>query len=144
MGCSYLTRASTMYDPYLRTSLYISFCPPENPLQFAKIINGNCSPLLKSLIACAVLKAELGYQTPPASLVICSAESGFAGSAGVMFSTDRVSTAMTPIGIPPRRARPTTTVFAHPPRVSTNESLSKRPDWNPSSSSLPAISHLTS
>src|SRR3569833_4667720 len=95
-------------------------------------------------MACAVLKAELGYQTPPASLVTCSIESGLAGSAGVMFSTLRVSTAMTPMGMPPSRARPTTTVRAQPPRDSTKESLSKRPGWKSAPSCLPEIIHLTS
>lgn len=117
-----------MYDPYFKTSLYMSLWPPEKPRQLARIISGSCSPTLKSRIACAVLKAELGYQTPPASLEICSVESGLAGSAGVTFSTDRVSTAIIPMGIPPRRPRPTTTVFAHPLRDSWNESLSNKPD----------------
>ena len=144
MGCSNLTSASTMYDPYFSTSLYMSRCPPEKPRQLARIINGSCSPLLKSRIACAVLKALFGYHTPPASLVTCSIESGLAGSAGDTFSTERVSTAMTPMGMPPRRARPTTTVRAQPPRVSSNEFLSKRPDRKPSSVCWPAIKCLTS
>ena len=122
-----------MYEPYLSTSLYMSRWPPEKPRQLARIMSGSCSPLLKSRIACAVLKAELGYQTPPASLVTCSMESGLAGSAGETFSTERVSTPMTPTGIPPRRARPVTTVRAQPPRDSLKESLSKRPDKKPSS-----------
>ena len=44
-----------------------------------------------------------------------------AGSAGVVASAVRVSVMMTPQGIPPRRARPTTSVLAHPPRVSGKE-----------------------
>lgn len=144
IGCSYLTSASTIMEPYLSTSLYMSRWPPEKPRQLARIMSGSCSPWLKSLIACAVLNAEFGYQTPPASDVTCSIESGFAGSAGVTLVTERVSTPMTPIGMPPRRARPTTTVLAQPPRVSSKEPRSKRPERNPSSSSLPAISHLTS
>ena len=133
-----------MYDPYLSTSLYISLCPPEKPLQLARIMSGSCSPLLKSRIACAVLNALLGYHTPPASLVICSMESGLAGSAGVTFSTERVSTPMTPTGIPPRRARPTTTVRAQPPSASSKEFLSKRPLRKPSSVCWPAMRWRTS
>ena len=36
--------------------------PPENPLQLAKMNNGRSSRFMSS-IACAVLKAESGYQT---------------------------------------------------------------------------------
>lgn len=41
-------------------------------------------------------------------------ESKFAGSAGMINSTVRVSTAITPTGIPPNRARPVITVCAQP------------------------------
>jgi hypothetical protein len=73
-------------------------------------------------------------------MIFCSFESGFAGSAGTTRSIVRVSTAMAPMGMPPRRARPTTTVWAQPERVSWNESLSKKPEsQRPSDSSvLPA------
>lgn len=59
-----------------------------------------------------------------------------AGSAGVVASAVRVSVMMTPMGMPPSRARPTTTVLAHPARVSMKEPLSKNPEIHVPSSSL--------
>ena len=44
------------------------------------------------------------------SNITCDSVSRFAGSAGTIHSTERVSTAMTPQGIPPSLARPHTTV----------------------------------
>ena len=43
----------------------MSRVPPLKPRQLAKIITGSCSPLLKSLKACAVLKALSGNHTLP-------------------------------------------------------------------------------
>ena len=70
--------------------------------------------------------------TWPARWSIFSSLSMSAGSAGTSTSTVRVSTATTPTGTPPKRARPTTTVFAQPWRISSNESWSKKP-WSHSS-----------
>ena len=67
-----------------------------------------------------------------------------AGSAGMTCSMDLVVTAITPIGIPPSFARPVTTVFAHPPRVSIQESLSKNPEIHFPSTTCPAIMFLGS
>ncbi|KAH9419583.1 hypothetical protein DERP_009640 [Dermatophagoides pteronyssinus] len=50
-----------------------------------------------------------------------------AGSAGIINSTARVSTAITPTGIPPSRARPVTTVNAQPDIISCQEPRSKKP-----------------
>merc|ERR1719272_1334155 len=85
-------------------------------------------------MAVAVLNAESGYQTCPAWWCTCASESMFAGSAGIITSTELVSTAITPTGMPPRRARPVMTVLAHPPSISVNEPLSNRPDSHPEGS----------
>lgn len=97
--------------------------PPEKPLQLAKTMRGSPS-LFMSLMAWAVLKAESGNHTCPACWMICkrtcrrhnqetghklrsptsltlASESKLAGSAGMDSSTDLVSTATTPVGIPP-------------------------------------------
>eukprot|EP00160_Parvularia_atlantis_P017284 Unigene5881_Nuclearia_a/m.17975 Unigene5881_Nuclearia_a/g.17975 ORF Unigene5881_Nuclearia_a/g.17975 Unigene5881_Nuclearia_a/m.17975 type:complete len:301 (+) Unigene5881_Nuclearia_a:796-1698(+) len=142
-GWRYSRSASTIIAPYLSTWSNMSRWPPENPRQLAKIISGSSSPWLKSLIACAVLNAESGNQTCPACCSTCCCDSALAGSAGITASIVRVSTAITPIGTPPSRARPVTTVLAHPPSVSTNESRSNRPLTHrpPFSSSWPAIRH---
>mmetsp|Transcript_29822 Transcript_29822/g.41222 ORF Transcript_29822/g.41222 Transcript_29822/m.41222 type:complete len:206 (-) Transcript_29822:5661-6278(-) len=132
-GWRYSRRESTIMAPNFNTSLYMSRVPPENPRQLAKMKSGSCSPLLKSRMAVAVLNAESGNHTWPACGRTTSDELGLAGSAGTNCSTDRVSTATMPTGTPPRRARPTTTVFPHPASVSTKESLSKRPDFQPPS-----------
>mmetsp|Transcript_15342 Transcript_15342/g.33136 ORF Transcript_15342/g.33136 Transcript_15342/m.33136 type:complete len:257 (+) Transcript_15342:678-1448(+) len=138
-GCLYSRSASTIMAPYLSTSLYMSRVPPEKPRQLAKMNSGSCSPLLKSLIAVAVLKALSGNHTCPACVFTTSAEVGVAGSAGATCSTERVSTAMMPQGYPPRRARPTTTVLPQPPSVSTKEPWSKSPlCHSPSGVSTPA------
>ena len=47
-----------------------------------------------------------------------SREMGLAGSAGMRCSTSRVSTAITPMGMPPKRARPTTTDLPQSARYS--------------------------
>lgn len=52
---------------------------------------------------------------------------GLAGSAGIRCSTSRVSTAITPTGMPPNRARPTTTDLPHPAKYSWKLPLSKKP-----------------
>mmetsp|Transcript_40106 Transcript_40106/g.95123 ORF Transcript_40106/g.95123 Transcript_40106/m.95123 type:complete len:289 (+) Transcript_40106:818-1684(+) len=137
-GCLYSRRASTILAPNLRISLAMSRVPPEKPRQLAKIISGRFSPRLKSAIACAVLNAESGNHTWPACCSTVSRESGLAGSAGRMRSERRVSTAMTPIGMPPRRARPTTTDLPHPARYSLKVPLSKKPDCHLSPSITPA------
>ena len=49
---------------------------------------------------------------------MASREMGLAGSAGMRCSTSRVSTAITPIGMPPKRARPTTTDLPQSARYS--------------------------
>lgn len=67
------------------------------------------------------------WETCPALWTVFSSLSKSAGSAGSSTSTVRVSTATTPTGTPPSRARPTTTVFAQPCNISSNESLSKKP-----------------
>ena len=64
--------------------------PPLNPRQLAKMMRGSSS-LLKSLIACAVLYAELGNHTWPACCVIFVSVSKLAGSAGSSHSTDLVT-----------------------------------------------------
>lgn len=107
---------------------FLPFIPPEKPLQFANTMSGRRSRL-KSLMAWAVLKAESGNHTWPAcwrtwhfkrtqiqvntatthsviiqiynTTITFDSESRFAGSAGTVSSTVRVSTAMTPRGIPP-------------------------------------------
>mmetsp|Transcript_14912 Transcript_14912/g.40017 ORF Transcript_14912/g.40017 Transcript_14912/m.40017 type:complete len:200 (+) Transcript_14912:878-1477(+) len=133
-GLLYSRNASTIRLPNLRTSSNISRIPPEKPRQFAKMNSGRFS-LSRSLMVCAVLCAESGYHTCPACMLFTSFVSGEAGSAGTNFSTLRVSTETTPTGIPPSRARPHTTVLAHPARDSRHEPLSNSPD---SPSALPA------
>lgn len=56
-----------------------------------------------------------------------ASESRLAGSAGRLSSTVRVSTAITPTGIPPKRARPHTTVCAHGNKISSHDPRSKNP-----------------
>mmetsp|Transcript_91067 Transcript_91067/g.278769 ORF Transcript_91067/g.278769 Transcript_91067/m.278769 type:complete len:261 (+) Transcript_91067:860-1642(+) len=126
-GCLYSTRASTIWAPNLSTSWYMSRVPPEKPRQFAKIISGKFSPRLKSRIAVAVLEALSGNQTCPACGSRTSMLAGFAGSAGTRRSTFRVSTAMTPMGMPPSFARPTTTLLPQPSRYSWKLPSSKKP-----------------
>mmetsp|Transcript_30746 Transcript_30746/g.52577 ORF Transcript_30746/g.52577 Transcript_30746/m.52577 type:complete len:234 (-) Transcript_30746:5345-6046(-) len=128
-GCLYLRRLSTMYAPNLRTSPNMSRVPPEKPRQLAKTMRGRFSAELKSATACAVLKAESGYQTCPAWARTDSREAGLAGSAGMRCSTSLVSTAITPIGTPPSLARPTTTDLPQSPRYSVKLPVSKKPDW---------------
>mmetsp|Transcript_22162 Transcript_22162/g.46638 ORF Transcript_22162/g.46638 Transcript_22162/m.46638 type:complete len:231 (-) Transcript_22162:2095-2787(-) len=125
-GCSYATKASTIRDPYFKTSSNISRWPPLNPRQLAKTIRGKSS-VRKSLMAWAVLYALFGNQTQPASWITASEALTSAGSAGLIFSAVRFSVMTTPIGIPPRRALPTTTDLAHPARVSLKLPLSKNP-----------------
>mmetsp|Transcript_13101 Transcript_13101/g.27698 ORF Transcript_13101/g.27698 Transcript_13101/m.27698 type:complete len:209 (+) Transcript_13101:1076-1702(+) len=138
-GCLYSTRASTIMAPNLRISPAMSRVPPEKPRQLAKIMSGRFSPRPKSLIACAVLYAESGYQTWPACGRIISRDASFPGSAGMRCSTRRVSTAITPIGMPPRRARPTTTDLPQPARYSLKVLRSKKPETQvPSGARVPA------
>ena len=61
------------------------------------------------------------------------------GSAGTCFMTVELSTAMTPTGTPPRRARPVTTVPAHPACASVQLPRSKRPVRTESGPARPAI-----
>ena len=56
------------------------------------------------------------FQAFPPMVSLVSRLSGLDGSAGTKRSTPRVSTAITPIGMPPRRARPTMTVWPQPSR----------------------------
>eukprot|EP00596_Hydrurales_sp_CCMP1899_P007798 CAMPEP_0119050752 /NCGR_PEP_ID=MMETSP1177-20130426/71543_1 /TAXON_ID=2985 /ORGANISM="Ochromonas sp, Strain CCMP1899" /LENGTH=55 /DNA_ID=CAMNT_0007029493 /DNA_START=1008 /DNA_END=1175 /DNA_ORIENTATION=- len=49
---------------------------------------------------------------------------------------------MTPIGIPPSRPRPITTVFAQPLSASTNDPLSKKPDCQVAFSLVPVVKPL--
>mmetsp|Transcript_36878 Transcript_36878/g.91108 ORF Transcript_36878/g.91108 Transcript_36878/m.91108 type:complete len:476 (+) Transcript_36878:152-1579(+) len=125
MGCLYSRRASTMYAPYLRISPYMSRRPPANPRQLAKMISGSPSRFM-SPMACAVLNAESGNHTCPAwvSSAICAPSN--AGSAGTVFSEVRVSTATAPMGRPPRRARPVTTLRPQSFITSMNEPRSKK------------------
>jgi hypothetical protein len=68
------------------------------------------------------LNALSGYHTCPACCSTCCCDSGLAGSAGTTASTVRVSTTMTPSGMPCSRARPVTTVLAHlPPTVQLSD-----------------------
>mmetsp|Transcript_56351 Transcript_56351/g.154847 ORF Transcript_56351/g.154847 Transcript_56351/m.154847 type:complete len:256 (-) Transcript_56351:163-930(-) len=128
-----------MYAPNLSTSPYMSRVPPEKPRQLAKTMRGRFSALLKSAMAWAVLKAESGYQTCPACARTASRDAGLAGSAGMRCSTRRVSTAMTPIGMPPSLARPTTTDLPQSARYSVNEPWSKKPESKvPSGAATPA------
>mmetsp|Transcript_30542 Transcript_30542/g.53706 ORF Transcript_30542/g.53706 Transcript_30542/m.53706 type:complete len:268 (-) Transcript_30542:1971-2774(-) len=136
MSCS--RSASTIMAPNLSTSSYMSRVPPLKPRQFAKTMTGKRSPL-KSRMACAVLKAESGYQTWPACMRTFSRLSGSAGSAGTRFSMARVSTAITPMGMPPSVARPATTLLPQPPRYSVKLPASKKPGMNePSAPVVPA------
>ena len=50
-----------------------------------------------------------------------ASESILAGSAGTVDSTVRVSTQITPSGIPPNRARPHTTDWAHGDMICTKQ-----------------------
>mmetsp|Transcript_32431 Transcript_32431/g.68213 ORF Transcript_32431/g.68213 Transcript_32431/m.68213 type:complete len:237 (+) Transcript_32431:1672-2382(+) len=128
-----------MYEPNLRISPNMSRVPPEKPRQLAKTMSGRFSAWLKSAIACAVLKAESGYQTCPACASTVSRELGLAGSAGMRCSTRRVSTAMTPMGTPPSLARPTTTDLPQSAKYSSKESSSKKPETHvPSAAAVPA------
>ncbi len=96
-GCLYSLSPSTIYAPNFSTWSYMSedrralsvsrdhhsslkrillhflyhwpFIPPEKPLQLANTMSGSPS-LLKSLMACAVLKAESGNHTCPACWMI--------------------------------------------------------------------------
>mmetsp|Transcript_33163 Transcript_33163/g.74911 ORF Transcript_33163/g.74911 Transcript_33163/m.74911 type:complete len:223 (+) Transcript_33163:758-1426(+) len=137
-GCSYSTRASTIMAPNLRISPAMSRVPPLNPRQLAKMMSGRFSPRPKSWIAWAVLYALSGYHTCPAWGCRASREAGLAGSAGMRCSTSRVSTEMTPMGMPPRRARPTTTDLPQSGRYSVKEPLSKKPLTHPCGVSCPA------
>uniref|UniRef100_A0A182V822 Uncharacterized protein n=1 Tax=Anopheles merus TaxID=30066 RepID=A0A182V822_ANOME len=96
------------------------------PRQLARIISGSSSRP-KSLIACAVLNDESGNHTWPACWNVFASESRLAGSAGMVTSTVRVSTAITPTGMPPSLARPVTTVWAHGSIISANVPRSKKP-----------------
>lgn len=91
------------------------------------MINKDKFSRLKSLIAWAVLNALSGYHTFPAFSSIRSIDFLSAGSAGIIFVVGLVSTTITPTGIPPKRARPTTTPLAQAAKVSVNELLSNRP-----------------
>mmetsp|Transcript_128291 Transcript_128291/g.357090 ORF Transcript_128291/g.357090 Transcript_128291/m.357090 type:complete len:463 (-) Transcript_128291:740-2128(-) len=138
-GCRYSTRASTICAPNFSTSPYMSRVPPEKPRQLAKIITGRFSPRLKSRRAVAVLKALSGNHTCPACGSTTSRLCGFAGSAGTRRSTFRVSTAMTPMGMPPSFARPTTTLLPQPPKYSRKLPSSKNPvSRAPSGVTVPA------
>lgn len=66
--------------------------------------------------------------TWPAWLTVFSSLCKSAGSAGISTATDLVSTATRPTGIPPNLALPTMTDLAQPFRISSNVSLSKKPD----------------
>ena len=60
---------------------------------------------------CSVLFcSSMQFKRVPTSLL-----SGFPGSAGILCSTSRVSTAITPTFIPPNFALPVTTLLPHPP-----------------------------
>mmetsp|Transcript_12096 Transcript_12096/g.51970 ORF Transcript_12096/g.51970 Transcript_12096/m.51970 type:complete len:341 (+) Transcript_12096:260-1282(+) len=139
-GWRYTRSSSTIIAPNLRISPYMSRVPPENPRQLAKMISGKFSALLKSRIAVAVLCALSGNHTWPACAKTVSRDSGLAGSAGMRCSIRRVSTAITPMGTPPKRARPHTTDLPQSASVSVHEPLSKNPDvHSPSAPSTPAI-----
>mmetsp|Transcript_7900 Transcript_7900/g.29134 ORF Transcript_7900/g.29134 Transcript_7900/m.29134 type:complete len:204 (+) Transcript_7900:818-1429(+) len=116
----------------------MSRVPPLKPRQFAKMNKGKFSALLKSRIAVAVLCALSGNQTWPAWAKTASRDSGLAGSAGIRCSIKRVSTAMTPHGMPPRRARPVTTDLPQSGKVSVHELTSKKPFAKPPSVLTPA------
>mmetsp|Transcript_92559 Transcript_92559/g.238984 ORF Transcript_92559/g.238984 Transcript_92559/m.238984 type:complete len:225 (-) Transcript_92559:4763-5437(-) len=116
----------------------MSRVPPEKPRQLAKMSSGKFSPRLKSRMAVAVLKALSGNQTWPAWGSITSWLSGFAGSAGILLSALRVSTAMTPMGMPPSLARPTTTLRPQPSKYSWKVPSSKKPVSLPSGVVVPA------
>ena len=69
-------------------------------------------------------------------------ELGLAGSAGMVHSTERVSTAMTPQGIPPSLARPHTTVMAQLSSVSMNEPWSKNPLTQSPPPAMSDVNHI--
>mmetsp|Transcript_25305 Transcript_25305/g.75302 ORF Transcript_25305/g.75302 Transcript_25305/m.75302 type:complete len:212 (+) Transcript_25305:1295-1930(+) len=92
------------------------------------MMSGRFSPRLKSRMAVAVLWALSGNQTWPACGSTTSWLSGLAGSAGTRRSTLRVSTAMTPMGMPPSLARPVTTLRPQPSRHSWKVPSSKKPE----------------
>ena len=75
LTCLYSRSASTIMAPNLSTSLYMSRVPPEKPRQLANTKSGSCSPLLKSLMAVAVLYALSGNHTCPACQPTCRFES---------------------------------------------------------------------
>mmetsp|Transcript_8566 Transcript_8566/g.34863 ORF Transcript_8566/g.34863 Transcript_8566/m.34863 type:complete len:267 (-) Transcript_8566:5720-6520(-) len=117
--------ASTMYEPYLRISPNMSRRPPAKPRKLANIMSGRPSSL-RSFIICTVLHALSGNHTVPACCSTWRCDPSKPGSAGTTFSVSRVSTAMAPMGVPPRRARPHTTVLPQPMRHSVNEPRSKK------------------
>ena len=80
-----------------------------------------------------ILPANTSHLNIDIQLTVLSV-SGFAGSAGCVHSTERVSAVTIPQGIPPSLARPHTTVIAQLLRVSMKVSLSKKPHsqtWPP-------------
>mmetsp|Transcript_26316 Transcript_26316/g.81279 ORF Transcript_26316/g.81279 Transcript_26316/m.81279 type:complete len:240 (-) Transcript_26316:5387-6106(-) len=115
-----------MLAPNLSTSSNMSRMPPEKPRQLARMKHGRRS-WWKSSSASAVLRALSGNQTWPACASTAAELSGSAGSAGSYLRTLRVSTMMTPAGMPPRVARPTTTVLAQSESDSTHEPASNMP-----------------
>mmetsp|Transcript_6101 Transcript_6101/g.24353 ORF Transcript_6101/g.24353 Transcript_6101/m.24353 type:complete len:267 (+) Transcript_6101:774-1574(+) len=120
-GCSYVLSASTMPEPCCKIPSYKSRRPPEKPRQQANTTTGSAS-LAMSSSACAVLAALSGYQTCPACSSSTSvAESDRPGSPGTTFVTAVTCVAMTPTGMPPSVARPTTTVCAQLSMSSTKE-----------------------
>ena len=107
--------------------------PPEKPRQLART-SSRPSPVLKSWMACAVLYAESGNQTPPACICFCGFDSRLAlGSTA--FSTVRFSMTITPMGTPPGRGRRRSSIG----RVSVNEPASSSPGLNAPSTSPPQI-----
>ena len=82
---------------------------------------------MKSRMAWAVLKAESGNHTCPACATTFSMLAGEAGSAGLTAVVVRNSGTITPTGMPPSLALPTTTLLAHPDRDSCQESKSNMP-----------------
>mmetsp|Transcript_34950 Transcript_34950/g.103537 ORF Transcript_34950/g.103537 Transcript_34950/m.103537 type:complete len:535 (-) Transcript_34950:1290-2894(-) len=131
-GCLYVRSCSTIWLPACSTPSNRSRCPPLKPRQFASTKRGRRSRP-NSSIASAVLEAESGNHTCPACGMLSSDESGMPGSAGRWRIVVAVSTAITPTGCPPRRARPVTTVVAQPACDSSHEPRSKRPDCQPAS-----------
>ena len=93
-------------------------------------------------MAWAVLRAESGNHTWPACGMVFSDESGMPGSAGMSSMTVSTSTAMTPHGTPPRRARPVTTVLAQPDCDSSHEPRSNMPEVHWPSATTPSMAIL--